>query len=45
MERSYTERDPGLAEMKTDPLMKSLERDARYAAMLKKIGLGVGLPN
>jgi hypothetical protein len=39
LERTYTERDPGLAEMKADPLLKSLGRDPRYAALLKKIGL------
>jgi serine/threonine protein kinase/tetratricopeptide (TPR) repeat protein len=39
LERSYKERDDGITEIKGDPLLKSLERDPRYAALLKKIGL------
>jgi serine/threonine protein kinase/TolB-like protein len=39
LERAYTLRDPGLCEMKGDPLLKSLERDPRYAALLNKMRL------
>ena len=39
LERAYAQRDPGLSEMKGDPLLKSLERDPRYAAFLKKMRL------
>jgi TolB-like protein/class 3 adenylate cyclase/Flp pilus assembly protein TadD len=39
LERAYSQRDSGLAEMKGDPLLKSLERDPRYAAFLKKMRL------
>ncbi|MFI5089317.1 MAG: adenylate/guanylate cyclase domain-containing protein [Terriglobales bacterium] len=41
LERAYAQRDSGLAEMKGDPLLKSLERDPRYAAFLKKMRLPV----
>ncbi|HYN15983.1 MAG TPA: tetratricopeptide repeat protein, partial [Terriglobales bacterium] len=39
LERAYAQRDGGLAEMKGDPLLKSLEHDPRYAAFLKKMRL------
>jgi len=39
LERAYAQRDAGLSEMKGDPLLKSLERDPRYAAFLKKMRL------
>jgi len=39
LERAYAQRDGGLSEMKGDPLLKSLERDSRYAAFLKKMHL------
>jgi TolB-like protein/DNA-binding winged helix-turn-helix (wHTH) protein/Tfp pilus assembly protein PilF len=39
LDRSYRQRDPGTPELKTDPLMKSLRRDSRYAKLLKKMGL------
>jgi tetratricopeptide (TPR) repeat protein len=39
LERAYVQRDGGLAEMKGDPLLKSLEHDPRYAAFLKKMHL------
>jgi len=41
LERAYAQRDGGLAQMKSDPLLKSLERDPRYAAFLKKMRLPV----
>jgi tetratricopeptide (TPR) repeat protein len=39
LERTYTNHDAGLAEMKADPLLKNVEHDPRYAALLQKIGL------
>jgi hypothetical protein len=39
LEKAYAERDAGLTEIKGDPLMKNLEHDPRYAALLKKMGL------
>ncbi len=39
LERAYAQRDSGLAEIKGDPLLRSLERDPRYAAFLKKMRL------
>jgi TolB-like protein/DNA-binding winged helix-turn-helix (wHTH) protein/Tfp pilus assembly protein PilF len=39
LDRSYRQRDPGTPELKTDPLMKSLRKDPRYTALLKKMRL------
>ena len=39
LDRAYTEHDTGLKEMKGDPLLKNLERDPRYADLLKKMRL------
>ncbi len=39
LERAYTQRDGGLVELKGNPLLKSIERDTRYAAFLKKMHL------
>jgi hypothetical protein len=39
LERAYAQRDGGFIGMKGDPLLKSLERDRRYAAFLKKMRL------
>jgi TolB-like protein/DNA-binding winged helix-turn-helix (wHTH) protein/Flp pilus assembly protein TadD len=36
---SYRQRDPGMPELKSDPLMISLRQDPRYAALLKKMRL------
>jgi TolB-like protein/Tfp pilus assembly protein PilF len=41
LERAYTERDTGIVLIKGDPLLKRLERDARLAELLKKLGLPV----
>jgi hypothetical protein len=38
---AYTQRDAGLAEMKGDPLLNSLEMDSRYVAFLQKMKLPV----
>lgn len=37
LERAYVQRNAGLIVTKVDPLLKSLRRDARYAALLKKL--------
>ena len=39
LERAYQAHDSGLNELKGDPLLKSLERDSRYAPFLEKMGL------
>jgi tetratricopeptide (TPR) repeat protein len=39
LERAHAQRDAGLTLMKGDPLLKNLERDPRYAALLKKVRL------
>ncbi len=39
LEQSYTQRDTGLIWLKTDPHLKSLERDARWALFLRKMRL------
>jgi predicted Zn-dependent protease len=39
LERAYVQRDAGLAASKSDPLLKNIERDPRYAALLRKMRL------
>jgi TolB-like protein/lipoprotein NlpI len=39
LERAYKQRDGGLAEMKGDPLLRSIEGDSRYAEFMKKMKL------
>jgi serine/threonine protein kinase/Tfp pilus assembly protein PilF len=39
LDRAYTLHDSGMADIKGDPLLKSLERDLRYTAFLKKMRL------
>ncbi len=39
LERAYVQHDGALSAIKADPLLKSLWTDARFAAMLKKVGL------
>jgi tetratricopeptide (TPR) repeat protein len=39
LERAYSQRDGGLSEVKGDPLLKSLERDPRHSAFMKKMNL------
>ena len=39
LDRAYAQRDSGLIEAKVDPLLKSLHKDPRYAAFLKKLNL------
>jgi serine/threonine-protein kinase len=41
LERSYKQRDDGITEIKGDPLLKSLEPDPRYAALLGKMRLPI----
>jgi TolB-like protein/DNA-binding winged helix-turn-helix (wHTH) protein/Flp pilus assembly protein TadD len=39
LDRAYKQRDPGLPEIKTDPLFKNLRHDPRYTELLKKMRL------
>jgi tetratricopeptide (TPR) repeat protein len=39
LERSYRQRDGGLSQLKTDPLLGSLRSDPRYKAMLAQLKL------
>jgi TolB-like protein/Tfp pilus assembly protein PilF len=39
LERAHEQHDGGLSAIKTDPLLKSLWTDARFTAMVKKLGL------
>jgi TolB-like protein/DNA-binding winged helix-turn-helix (wHTH) protein len=39
LHRAYAQRDSGLIGTKVDPLLKSLHKDPRYAAFLKKLNL------
>jgi hypothetical protein len=39
LERAYEQRDPGLPEIKSNPLVKNLRRDQKYTALLKKLRL------
>ena len=41
LDRAYAQRDGGLAEIKGDPLLRNLEADPRYAALLRKLRLPV----
>jgi len=37
LDRAYAQRNAGLIETKSDPLLKNLHHDPRYAALLKKL--------
>ena len=39
LERAFTQRDGGLAELKYDPLMRGLRKDPRWPALLNRVGL------
>jgi hypothetical protein len=39
LNRAYAQRDSGLIGTKVEPLLKSLHKDPRYAAFLKKLNL------
>src|SRR6266404_3830039 len=39
LDRAYQQRDAGLPEIKTDPQLRNLRRDPRYAELLKKLRL------
>ena len=41
LDRAYIQRDPGLPEVKGDPLLIRLRSDPRYAALLKKMRLPI----
>src|SRR5215469_13637138 len=39
LEKAYARRDPGLSDVKVDPLLNNIRSDPRYAAFLKKMRL------
>lgn len=39
LERAYLQRDPGITDMKVEPLLRSLHADTRWERFLRKIGL------
>lgn len=41
LERSYDQRDGGLASIKGDPLLRNIEKDPRYTVFMKKMKLPV----
>jgi TolB-like protein/DNA-binding winged helix-turn-helix (wHTH) protein/Flp pilus assembly protein TadD len=41
LDHAYKQRDPGLPELNSDPLFKSLHRDPRYTDLLKKMHLPI----
>jgi serine/threonine-protein kinase len=41
LDEAYSGRDPGITFIKGDPLLKSLERDPRYAQLLRKMRLPI----
>lgn len=41
LERAYKQRDGGVGDMKSDPLLRNIEKDPRYTAFLKKMKLPV----
>jgi serine/threonine protein kinase/Tfp pilus assembly protein PilF len=41
LEYAYSQRDGGLAEVKTDPLLENLRGDPRYNALLRKLNLAI----
>jgi TolB-like protein len=38
-DRAYRERDPEILDMKVEPLLKNVQSDPRFTALLKKLGL------
>ena len=41
LERAYEQRDTGMPQIKTDPLLKKLRRDKRYTELLRKMHLPI----
>ena len=41
LERAYVQRNPGLSQLKLQPLLRSLYHDPRWPAFVKKVGLAV----
>ena len=39
LDRAYEQRDPGVPEIKTDPLLQNLRHDQRYSELLKRMRL------
>jgi hypothetical protein len=37
--RAYEQRDPGMPEIKSNPLFKNMRHDRRYSELLKKMHL------
>jgi TolB-like protein/DNA-binding winged helix-turn-helix (wHTH) protein len=44
LERAYRQRDPGLNQLKLDPLLRNLFSDERYLDLLKRMGLSIRRP-
>jgi tetratricopeptide (TPR) repeat protein len=44
LERAYRQRDPGLNQLKLDPLLRNVLSDERYLDLLKKMGLSTKRP-
>ena len=42
LEHAYEQHDPGLSYLKTDPFLRGLRPDPRYAALLRKMKLPLG---
>jgi len=41
LQTAYKQRDSGLPNIKTDPLLKTLRHDSRYTELLKKMRLPI----
>ena len=41
LQKAYDQRDPGLAEIKGDPLLHNLVNDKRYTAFLNRMKLPI----
>jgi TolB-like protein/TPR repeat protein len=39
LDRAYRQRDPGLLDVRVDPLLRNVQSDPRFAELLKKLGL------
>jgi len=39
LDRAYSVRDPGLVQLKVDPLMENIRSDSRYSTMLKRLNM------
>jgi hypothetical protein len=41
LDRAYAQRDGGFSEMKGDPLLRNLDGDRRFTALLRKLKLPI----